>query len=275
MMGQFGFFDADRRLAAITAKGDPLEMIARVVPFESFRAEIEAAVLTPVSEKKSTAGRKPIDVMVMFRMPVLQSLYNLSDEAVAAVVVCQGDGDSVWITASDYPVVPTVRRGLPANAGNRYHPVLQQHTSRQKETVMRERCSGSMILVAIAGAAAVISVTTDRTSAQAPPSFNAEEQANPPAGSRMALGASEFDHECETRPWLVAAIASARLSGEAYPQGSWTPRKPIPQGANEVIGAAVDGLLYVYGGERMSTRLLARATGRHAAATYFCLWADA
>src|SRR5271165_6685369 len=72
-MGQFGFFDADRRLAAITAKGDPLEMIARVVPFEGFRAEIEAAVLTPVSEKKSTAGRKPIDVMVMFRMLVLQS----------------------------------------------------------------------------------------------------------------------------------------------------------------------------------------------------------
>ena len=81
-MGQFGFFDADRRLAAITAKGDPLEMIARVVPFESFRAEIEAAVLTPVSEKKSPAGRRPIDVMVMFRMLVLQSLYNLSDEQV-------------------------------------------------------------------------------------------------------------------------------------------------------------------------------------------------
>ena len=57
-------------------------MIARVVPFESFRAEIEAAVLTPVSEKKSSAGRKPIDVMVMFRMLVLQSLYNLSDEQV-------------------------------------------------------------------------------------------------------------------------------------------------------------------------------------------------
>jgi IS5 family transposase len=81
-MGQFGFFDADRRLAALTAKGDPLEMIARVVPFESFRAEIEAAVLTKVSEKKSTAGRKPIDVVVMFRMLVLQSLYNLSDEQV-------------------------------------------------------------------------------------------------------------------------------------------------------------------------------------------------
>ena len=76
-MGQFGFFDADRRLAAISVKGDPLEMIARVVPFESFRAEIETAVLTPANKKKSTAGRKPIDVMVMFRMLVLQSLLLL------------------------------------------------------------------------------------------------------------------------------------------------------------------------------------------------------
>jgi hypothetical protein len=81
-------FDADRRLAAITAKGDPLEMIARVVPFESFRAEIEAAVLTPVSERKSTAGRKPIDVMVMFRMLVLQSLYNLSTNR--SSIKCEG-----------------------------------------------------------------------------------------------------------------------------------------------------------------------------------------
>jgi hypothetical protein len=48
-MGQFGFFDADKRLAVISAKGDPVEMIDRVVPFESFRAEIEAATLTPAS----------------------------------------------------------------------------------------------------------------------------------------------------------------------------------------------------------------------------------
>ena len=81
-MGQFSFFDADKRLAAISAKGDPLEMIDRVVPFESFRAEIEAVALTPANEKKSNAGRKPIDVIVMFRMLVLQSLYNLSDEQV-------------------------------------------------------------------------------------------------------------------------------------------------------------------------------------------------
>ena len=53
-----------------------------MVPFESFRADIEAVVLTPAEVKKSNAGRKPIDVIVMFRMLVLQSLYNLSDEQV-------------------------------------------------------------------------------------------------------------------------------------------------------------------------------------------------
>jgi len=79
-MGQLGFFDVDVRLAAISEKGDPLEMIDRVVPFENFRADIETVVLTAAGEKKSKAGRKPIDVIVMFRMLVLQSLYNLSDE---------------------------------------------------------------------------------------------------------------------------------------------------------------------------------------------------
>src|SRR5450756_941866 len=111
-MGQLGFFDADKRLAAISAKGDPLEMIDRVVPFESFRAEIEAVVLTPAEDKKSNAGRKPIDVIVMFRMLVLQSLYNLSDEQVEyqvrdrmsftrflrlGIEDCIPDGTTLWL----------------------------------------------------------------------------------------------------------------------------------------------------------------------------------
>src|SRR5438045_3052130 len=71
-MGQFGFFDAEKRLAALSAKGDPLEAIDRLVPWESFRADIEAVVLTPDEMKKSNAGRKPADAIVMFRMLVLQ-----------------------------------------------------------------------------------------------------------------------------------------------------------------------------------------------------------
>src|SRR6202171_2797035 len=79
-MGQLGFFDADKRLAALSAKGDPLEAIDRLVPWENFRADIEAAVLTPDEMRKSSAGRRPVDAIVMLRMLVLQALHNLSDE---------------------------------------------------------------------------------------------------------------------------------------------------------------------------------------------------
>src|SRR3979411_1893530 len=81
-MGQLGFFDAEKRLAALAGKGAPLEAIDRLVPWENFRADIEAVVLTPDETRKSSAGRKPVDAIVMFRMLVLQALYNLSDEQV-------------------------------------------------------------------------------------------------------------------------------------------------------------------------------------------------
>jgi IS5 family transposase len=81
-MGQPGFFDHDKRLAALSEKGDPLEAINAVVPWEIFRGTIEAVVLRPASERKSNAGRKPLDAVLKFKMLVLQSLYNLSDEQV-------------------------------------------------------------------------------------------------------------------------------------------------------------------------------------------------
>jgi hypothetical protein len=75
-MGQLGFFDADKRLAALSAKGNPLDAIDQLVPWETFRADIEAVVLTPEEMRKSSAGRKPLDAIVMFRMLVLQALNN-------------------------------------------------------------------------------------------------------------------------------------------------------------------------------------------------------
>ena len=79
-MAQIGFFDADRRLELLSKKGDPLEAIDKLVAWDSFRDDIEAVVLTPDNTKKSSAGRKPIDAIVMFRMLIVQTLYNLSDE---------------------------------------------------------------------------------------------------------------------------------------------------------------------------------------------------
>ncbi len=77
-----GFFDADNRLSMLSLKGDPLEAISKLVPWEMFRADIEAVVLTADEAKKSPAGRKPIDALMLFRMLVLQSLYNLSDDRI-------------------------------------------------------------------------------------------------------------------------------------------------------------------------------------------------
>jgi transposase, IS5 family len=44
MAGQPGFFDGDERLKALSAAGDPLERLAKVVDFEVFRGELEAAL---------------------------------------------------------------------------------------------------------------------------------------------------------------------------------------------------------------------------------------
>src|SRR2546428_8249954 len=79
-MGQKGFFDLERRLDALSAKGDPLETIEATVPWEAFRTDIEAVTESKPEEKKSNAGRKPYDAILKFKIVVLQSLYNLSDE---------------------------------------------------------------------------------------------------------------------------------------------------------------------------------------------------
>lgn len=79
-MGQKSFYDFDRRLDAISAKGDPLELIKATVPWESFRAEVEAVTRPQPGERKSPAGRKPYDAILMFKILVLQTLHNLADE---------------------------------------------------------------------------------------------------------------------------------------------------------------------------------------------------
>ena len=75
MAGQPGFFDADERLKALSAAGDPLERLARVVDFEAFRAELETAL---AHAGRAKGGRPPYDAVLMFKVLVLQTLYTLS-----------------------------------------------------------------------------------------------------------------------------------------------------------------------------------------------------
>jgi transposase, IS5 family len=77
-MMQPGLFDWQNRFEKLNKNGDPLLKLNTVIPWESFR---ETLGTVRDREKKNNAGAKPYDVVLMFKVLILQSLYNLSDEA--------------------------------------------------------------------------------------------------------------------------------------------------------------------------------------------------
>lgn len=84
-MLQPGFFDLNRRYQSLDAKPDPLVALNKLIPWEEFRPKLlaaleEAGLRAKAETRKSAAGRKPLDEIVMFKVLVLQSLYNLSDD---------------------------------------------------------------------------------------------------------------------------------------------------------------------------------------------------
>ena len=72
-----GLFDIYNRLEYLTENGDILPNLKKLVPWEDFRGELEVIY---DHERKSNAGRRPFDVVMMFKILILQSLYNLSDD---------------------------------------------------------------------------------------------------------------------------------------------------------------------------------------------------
>ena len=74
---QPSFFDEAERLAKLTKLKDPLEALKQHIDFEIFRPQLTAVFS---KERKSAAGRKAYDVVMMFKVLILQRLYNLSDE---------------------------------------------------------------------------------------------------------------------------------------------------------------------------------------------------
>ena len=81
-MGQMGFFDLSNRYTGLDAKNDPLAKIDEVVPWEDFRGCLNAVCRRSDKARKSRAGRKPWDAVVMFKTIILSALYNLSDDQV-------------------------------------------------------------------------------------------------------------------------------------------------------------------------------------------------
>lgn len=75
---QSSFFELDNRYTQLNKLRDPLVELNRVIDWELFRAPLSKLAEKP---RKSAAGRKPIDRVLLFKMLVLQRLYNLADEA--------------------------------------------------------------------------------------------------------------------------------------------------------------------------------------------------
>ena len=71
-------FEQESTVQSLSEMGNPLEFISGIVDFELFRPTLEAHLLN--EERKSNAGRRPIDPVLMFKVMFLQRLYGLSDE---------------------------------------------------------------------------------------------------------------------------------------------------------------------------------------------------
>lgn len=75
--GKRGLFDEQESIEKLSVIGNPLDRISNVVDFEAFRNSLEEALLN--KEKKSNAGAKPFDVVMMFKILILQRYYGLGD----------------------------------------------------------------------------------------------------------------------------------------------------------------------------------------------------
>jgi IS5 family transposase len=74
---QLSFCDLATRYDALSQNGDPLVLLASHIPWEDFRPALQAVL---GRSKRKKGGRPPFDAVLMFKILVLQALYNLSDD---------------------------------------------------------------------------------------------------------------------------------------------------------------------------------------------------
>ena len=68
--GTKGLFDEQYTIERLSEIGNPLERISKVIDFELFRNLIKEKLLN--KDKKNNAGAKPYDVIMMFKILILQ-----------------------------------------------------------------------------------------------------------------------------------------------------------------------------------------------------------
>ena len=77
-MNQKGFFDENDRLEELSKMGDPLEKLNKHIQWDNFQGMLTKAFK---KEPKGPGGRPPFDYVMMFKILILQKLYNIADDA--------------------------------------------------------------------------------------------------------------------------------------------------------------------------------------------------
>jgi IS5 family transposase len=75
--GKRSLFAEEFIVEKLSSLGNPLEVISKVIDFEMFRPTLENSMLN--HNKKNNAGAKPFDVVLMFKILILQRYYGLGD----------------------------------------------------------------------------------------------------------------------------------------------------------------------------------------------------
>jgi transposase, IS5 family len=83
-MNQRGFFDFNIRLGRMNKGIDPLLQLDKAIDWEGFRPTLEKA---RQETRKSTAGAKGFDVIMLCKILVLQPLYTLSNEGMESQIL--------------------------------------------------------------------------------------------------------------------------------------------------------------------------------------------
>lgn len=78
--GNKSLFDEQFSSEKLEEIGNPLAMVSKVIDFEIFRDLLESKLLN--LNKKNNAGAKPYDLVLMFKILILQRYYGLGDKQV-------------------------------------------------------------------------------------------------------------------------------------------------------------------------------------------------
>lgn len=126
--------DLDARQHKLAQKKDLLIRLNEMIPWQEFRPLLQQ--VRP-KNRKSNAGRPPFDVLLMFRLLILQNLYNISDEELEYQVNDRlsfmrflglslsdtvPDGTTVWLFRQQL-----IEQKLIESLFEQFHSYLQSH----------------------------------------------------------------------------------------------------------------------------------------------------